>query len=180
MDLEERGYALVTLYRPSNVDDPETLRGILEALADVAALLPVLFPAHPRTVKMLQTLGLSDMVSIGGAPAAGTVSCIEPVGYVDFLRLMMGARLVLTDSGGIQEETTILGVPCLTLRWNTERPITVTMGTNTLVGTDPDAIRSVARAALEAPMPSPSRPPLWDGKAAERIAEAIADWKSLS
>jgi len=176
LGLEPQRYALVTLHRPSNVDDPATLAGILEALATVAASVPVVFPAHPRTVKMMQTHGLERFVTIDAATAvAGAVTCIQPVGYVDFLRLMSDARVVLTDSGGIQEETTILGVPCLTIRHNTERPITVTMGTNTLVGTDPAAIRREAVAAIEGPRPEPARPPLWDGKAGERIAEVILD-----
>jgi UDP-N-acetylglucosamine 2-epimerase (non-hydrolysing) len=104
------------------------------------------------------------------------VSCIEPVGYVDFLALMAEARLVLTDSGGIQEETTILGIPCLTLRANTERPITISMGSNRLVGSDPDAIAAAAAEALELPRLAPVRPPLWDGKAGERIADAVVEW----
>ena len=174
LGLEPERYALVTLHRPSNVDDPVTLTGILEALSAVAASVPVLFPAHPRTVKMMRTHALERLVSLDASVAKpGVVTCIEPVGYVDFLRLMADARVVLTDSGGIQEETTILGVPCLTIRHNTERPITVTMGTNTLVGTDPAAIRREALAAIEGARPEPARPPLWDGKAGERIAEII-------
>jgi len=176
LGLEPERYALVTLHRPSNVDDPATLAGILEALSSVAASVPVLFPAHPRTVKMMRTHELERFVSLDAAVAKpGVVTCIEPVGYVDFLRLMSDARVVLTDSGGIQEETTILGVPCLTIRHNTERPITVTMGTNKLVGTDPAAIRREAVVAIEGPRPAPARPPLWDGKAGERIAEVILD-----
>ncbi|MBI4729061.1 MAG: UDP-N-acetylglucosamine 2-epimerase (non-hydrolyzing) [Acidobacteria bacterium] len=175
--LEESGYVLVTLHRPSNVDDPTTLRGILEALNDVARRAPVVFPVHPRTVRMLQAHGLEGSVRLGGDRAApGAVTCVEPLGYVDFLRLMSCARAVLTDSGGIQEETTILGVPCLTLRWNTERPITVEMGTNRLVGTDPEAIRKEALAALDGGRRPARRPPLWDGKAGERIAEAVVGW----
>jgi UDP-N-acetylglucosamine 2-epimerase (non-hydrolysing) len=174
--LEPERYALVTLHRPSNVDDPETLAGILEALHDLASSVPVLFPAHPRTVKMMQTHALERFVSVDATSAElGVVSCIKPVGYVDFLRLMADARLVLTDSGGIQEETTILGVPCLTIRLNTERPITVEMGTNTLVGTDPEAIRRAGKAAISGSKPVAARPPLWDGRAGERIADVIAD-----
>ena len=177
--LERDGYALVTLHRPSNVDDPATLRGILEALRDVAARLPVVFPAHPRTVKVMRDHGLDELVDLSGAAAAnGVVSCVEPVGYVDFLRLQADARLVLTDSGGIQEETTILGVPCLTLRENTERPITIEMGTNRLVGSNPEVIRREALAALDGPRPPAARPPLWDGKAGERIADEIMAWGS--
>jgi len=167
-------YGLVTLHRPSNVDDPAVLAGILGALAAVAGRLPMLFPAHPRTVKMMRAHGLERFVRIGSTKATtGGVTCVDPIGYVDFLRLMADARIVLTDSGGIQEETTILGVPCLTIRHNTERPITVTMGTNRLVGTDPATIRREALAAIERPKPDPTRPPLWDGHAGERIAEII-------
>jgi UDP-N-acetylglucosamine 2-epimerase (non-hydrolysing) len=179
LGLDANGYALVTLHRPSNVDDPETLRGILEALRDVAARVPVLFPAHPRTVKMMRAHNLDTLVQIDPpSVAAGAVSCIEPIGYVDFVRLMMDARVVLTDSGGIQEETTILGTPCLTLRWNTERPITIDMGTNTLIGPDPEAIRRCAAAAIDGPRPEAKRPPLWDGKAGDRIAVEIVGWHS--
>lgn len=177
LGLTEREYAIVTLHRPSNVDDPHTLRGILEALQDVAARIPVVFPAHPRTVKMMQTSGLQKFVTLDATTIApGTISCIEPVRYIDFLRMIDGARIVLTDSGGIQEETTVLGIPCLTLRWNTERPITVEQGTNKLIGPDPDAMRAEARAVLDARMPGPKRPPLWDGKAGERIADIVVRW----
>ncbi|MGH2785055.1 MAG: non-hydrolyzing UDP-N-acetylglucosamine 2-epimerase [Actinomycetota bacterium] len=160
-------YGLVTLHRPSNVDDPEVLAGILGALADVARELPLVFPAHPRTVKMIERFGLG---------ASDGLRMIEPIGYIDFLRLTADARIVLTDSGGIQEETTVLGVPCLTIRENTERPITVEMGTNRLVGSDPVRIRTEALAAVRGARPSPSRPPLWDGKAGERIADVIVGW----
>ena len=177
LGVDAGGYALVTLHRPSNVDDPATLRGILEALRDVAARMPVVFPAHPRTVKVMRAHGLDGLVDLtGGAAATGAVACVEPVGYLDFLALMASARLVLTDSGGVQEETTILGVPCLTLRENTERPITIDMGTNKLIGSDPDAIRAAAAAALDGPAATPSQPPFWDGKAGERIADAVVAW----
>jgi len=179
LGLEPNRFALVTLHRPSNVDDPETLGGILEALKDVAAKVPVVFPAHPRTVKMMRAHNLDRLVRLDPTSVvAGAVSCIEPVGYVDFVRLMMDARVVLTDSGGIQEETTILGTPCLTLRWNTERPITIELGTNTLIGPDPDSIRRSAAAAIEGPRPEPKRPPLWDGRAGERIASEIVAWQA--
>jgi UDP-N-acetylglucosamine 2-epimerase (non-hydrolysing) len=171
--LPDRGYALVTLHRPSNVDDAATLGGILEALAELATDLPVLFPAHPRTVKMMRAHGLDHFIG-----DAGPVRCVDPIGYIDFLRLMDRARLVLTDSGGIQEETTILGTPCLTLRQNTERPITIEMGTNKLIGSDPGVLVREARASLAAPRPEPQRPPLWDGHAGERIADTILSWGS--
>jgi UDP-N-acetylglucosamine 2-epimerase (non-hydrolysing) len=168
-------YALVTLHRQANVDDPAVLRGILEALCDVAAEVPVLFPAHPRTVKMMGAFGLDALVDLtSGSASLGSISVIEPVGYLDFLRLMDDAAVVITDSGGIQEETTVLGVPCLTLRWNTERPITLTMGTNTLIGTDPNAIRTHGIAAIRAGRSAETKiPPLWDGHAGERIADII-------
>jgi UDP-N-acetylglucosamine 2-epimerase (non-hydrolysing) len=153
------------------------LRGILEALRGIAKDMPVIFPAHPRTVKVMRENDLGSLVDLSGGPAStGAVSCIEPVGYVDFLALMAEARIVLTDSGGIQEETTILAVPCLTLRENTERPITLSMGSNRLVGSDPDAIAAAAAEALELPRLEPVRPPLWDGKAGERIADAVVAW----
>ena len=134
LGLTADAFALVTLHRPSNVDEPETLRGILEALRDVASEVPVLFPAHPRTVKMMRAHNLDALVDVdGGVGKPGAIAVVEPVGYVDFLRLMADARGVLTDSGGIQEETTYLGIPCLTVRDTTERPITVSQGTNRLV-----------------------------------------------
>jgi len=177
LGVSPREYALVTLHRPSNVDDPETLKGILEALRDVAARVPVIFPAHPRTVKVMREHALDSLVDLSGGPATrGSVTCTEPIGYVDFLALMADAKLVLTDSGGIQEETTILGVPCLTLRANTERPITISMGTNRLIGSDPESIARAAEEALDAPPRAGTRPPLWDGKAGERIADAVLTW----
>src|SRR5205085_2132930 len=171
-ELEVAGsdYAVVTLHRPSNVDDPAVLGGILSALARVGGRLPVIFPIHPRTRKNLEEFGLK-----GAAEEGGRVRLIEPLGYLDFLRLYSGARLVLTDSGGIQEETTALGIPCLTLRENTERPITVLMGTNVLVGTDTDRITRAAFNVLDAPHDKQNRqrPPLWDGHTADRILDAL-------
>jgi UDP-N-acetylglucosamine 2-epimerase (non-hydrolysing) len=164
-------YAVLTLHRPSNVDDPVTFAGILEALDQIGRRLPIVFPVHPRTRKAIVDLGLENRVkSIEG------LRMIDPLGYLDFMRLYSGARLVLTDSGGIQEETTVLGIPCLTLRENTERPITVEMGTNIVVGTDPTRITAAALSALERrPDASPARiPPLWDGRTGERIADVLA------
>jgi len=168
--LERGGYALLTLHRPSNVDVPEVLAGILDALAEIQARLPIIFPAHPRTVKRVQEFGLE-----GKLAAMPNLRVTEPLGYLEFLNLMANARLVLTDSGGIQEETTILGVPCLTLRENTERPVTVTEGTNTLVGCDPERIVSEALTVLNGKSKTVRVPELWDGQAARRIAEVI--WK---
>ena len=161
-DLGLRGpYGVVTLHRPSNVDDPASLRKLLGALDALARELPLVFPVHPRTRGRLQTGGLRL------EPPGWTV--IDPLDYPAFLRLMEGARVVFTDSGGVQEETTVLGVPCITLRNNTERLITVEQGTNHVTGTDPGAIEAGFRRALAAPA-VPAVPPLWDGRAAERIA----------
>jgi UDP-N-acetylglucosamine 2-epimerase (non-hydrolysing) len=165
-------YAVVTLHRPSNVDEPEVLGGILSALARIGARLPVVFPIHPRTRKNLAAFGL-----LGARGLGDRVRLVEPLGYLDFLRLYSGARLVLTDSGGLQEETTALGVPCLTLRENTERPVTVELGTNRVVGTDPERIVAEAGRALGKNKQSeaPRVPPLWDGRAAGRILDALVE-----
>lgn len=162
------GYALATLHRPSNVDAPGALLRVLGALAQVAARLPVVFPIHPRTRARVE----ADPAAKALAATAGLLLC-DPLGYLDFLALTDGARLVLTDSGGIQEETTALGVPCLTLRENTERPITVEEGTNTLVGSDPARVVSAAFAVLDGRGKAGRCPPLWDGHAGERIAEVL-------
>ncbi len=163
LGLRAGGYGLATLHRASNVDDGAVLGRLLSALRQVALSCPLVLPAHPRL--------LSRLGEVSGA-VTGRLRVIPPAGYLDFLALQAGARLVLTDSGGVQEETTVLGVPCLTLRDNTERPVTLTHGTNVLAGTDPDQIVSAARRVLAAP-PAPRRPPLWDGRAGERIAQAL-------
>ncbi|WP_250290672.1 non-hydrolyzing UDP-N-acetylglucosamine 2-epimerase [Frankia sp. CiP1_Cm_nod1] len=160
LGLRAGGYGLVTLHRPSNVDDPDVLSGLLEALGKVAERCPLVFPLHPRTRARVE----------GRLPAG--VATLPPAGYLDFLALQAGARVVLTDSGGVQEETTVLGVPCLTLRDNTEREVTVTEGTNQVIGTDPERIVAVAAEVLAYP-PRPRRPALWDGRAGERIAEIL-------
>ncbi len=162
------GYALVTLHRPGNVDEPEKLRAILNALNALAGRLPVLFPVHPRTRARIGRIGFEP------APA---LTLTDPLGYLDFLGLMDTASLVLTDSGGIQEETTSLGVPCLTLRPNTERPITLTQGTNRLLGADPRAILPAAERILAGDVPDGEPPALWDGRAGERIAAIL--WSRL-
>jgi UDP-N-acetylglucosamine 2-epimerase (non-hydrolysing) len=162
--LEERSYAVATLHRPSNVDDQAMLGRLMHSLEEVSQLLPVVFPVHPRTRSRLQALGV--------ATPARLLLC-EPMPYLEFLSLMMQARLVLTDSGGIQEETTCLGVPCLTLRENTERPITVTRGTNRIIGTGPEVILDQVHSVLQKPMPQVLSPPLWDGAAAERIVDVL-------
>jgi UDP-N-acetylglucosamine 2-epimerase (non-hydrolysing) len=163
-------YAVVTLHRPSNVDRREVFERILGALGEIARRLPVVFPAHPRTRKMIEEFGFAQRVA-----AAPGLRVIEPLGYLDFLRLYSGARLVLTDSGGLQEETTALGIPCLTLRENTERPVTVEMGTNVLVGTQAEKIVRAALDVLDAPAGQQARrlPPLWDGQTAGRILDEL-------
>lgn len=160
----ERGYALVTVHRPSNVDNPNTLRAIIRALDELSGRIPVLFPAHPRTLERIR----QDDIR----PGAG-LALTQPLGYLDFLSLMTAARFVLTDSGGVQEETTALGVPCLTLRESTERPVTVSEGTNRILGADPAAIVSAAESLLNGGPPNPRFPALWDGHAGQRIAAEI-------
>jgi UDP-N-acetylglucosamine 2-epimerase (non-hydrolysing) len=163
-DLAVGSYALVTLHRPSNVDQQETLQAFLHMLVRINERTPVLFPAHPRTQAHLQAW---DM-----ALPRGLRLC-APVGYLDFLSLMADARLVLTDSGGVQEETTALGVPCLTLRETTERPVTVTCGTNRVVGTEPCQILAAVKQVLNAGPILKRLPPLWDGQTAPRIARLL-------
>lgn len=158
-------YALLTLHRPSNVDDPEMLRALLGVIAEISHELPVLFPVHPRTRARVEAAGLGPVLD-----AAPGLRLEAPLGYLEFLALQSEARLVLTDSGGIQEETTALGVPCLTLRENTERPITITEGTNELVGTDPARILETARRTLSGGGKRGRVPALWDGQAGERVA----------
>lgn len=169
-DLEAGKYALLTLHRPSNVDNPAILSDLMNVLIELQQDLPILFPTHPRTKLRLQKSGLSEFLTT--APA---LKLVEPLGYLEFLDLMMHARLVLTDSGGIQEETTILGVPCLTLRENTERPITITEGTNILVGTDPSRILHEARSVLQTGGKTGRIPELWDGRAADRIVRVLQE-----
>lgn len=166
LGLEDGGYALVTLHRPSNVDTVETLAPIVDALTDAAASLPVVFVAHPRTIKGLEKFGLKERLG-----SAANVTLLEPVPYVRFMNLVTGARLVITDSGGLQEETTYLGIPCLTLRENTERPITVSLGTNRLA--DAGSLAEHVRSILGGDWPAGQCPPLWDGKTAERAVESL-------
>ena len=170
MGLTAGGYAVATLHRPSNVDDPATLAGLVDVLDAVQSDMPLVFPIHPRTLHHLDATGLRARVD-----AMAGLRLTEPIGYLEFLKLLSHARLVLTDSGGIQEETTILGVPCLTLRNNTERPITCEMGTNRLVGTEPAQIIAAYRQAVTEETGTAQIPPLWDGKAAERIV-----WEMLN
>lgn len=158
-------YALVTLHRPSNVDDSEELGKILAALNEISGNIGVIFPVHPRTRQMMRDLPISNIST--------TLHLVEPIGYLEFLALQRKATLVITDSGGIQEETTFLGVPCLTVRENTERPITVELGTNVLVGRDMDRLKAEVNRILSGKAKTGTIPPLWDGKGGERIADVI-------
>lgn len=169
---KSKPYILVTLHRPSNVDDPEMLRKILVTLGQLAQEVEVLFPIHPRTRQRIYD---SKLVSLASA-----LTLTEPVGYLEFLALQQHATLVITDSGGVQEETTFLGIPCLTVRENTERPITITKGTNCLVGQDMDLLQSEAEQVLSGKIKQGQIPPLWDGRAGERIAAIVANQLSPS
>lgn len=176
LGVSERAYGVVTLHRPSNTDDLITLAGILSAVEEISRRLPLVFPVHPRTRQ-----ALNELHRTGGLMMNPSLHFTPPLGYLDFLKLMSGARLVLTDSGGLQEETTALGIPCLTLRENTERPITVTLGTNLVVGTDPARIVQAAHEVLDVHgdaakgLSHLSTPPLWDGKTATRILDALKE-----
>ncbi len=173
-----RPYVLVTLHRQSNVDRHQDLQGILAALEALAQSYAVVFPLHPRVESRLTEFGLwshVETVERRRTPIAGRIWALPPLGYVDFLGLMAKADAVLTDSGGVQEETTGLGVPCLTLRDHTERPITITHGTNRLIGSDPSAI-AAAMAAIRQRQPRSELPPFWDGHAAERIVAVLEDY----
>jgi UDP-N-acetylglucosamine 2-epimerase (non-hydrolysing) len=177
-----RKYALLTLHRPSNVDEPLVLRQILGVLNGLSTKVPIIFPRHPRTLKQIRKFKLDYLIDDVSAMSSvelmnkdQKVRAIPPLGYFDFLCLMSNSSLVLTDSGGIQEETTILNIPCLTLRNNTERPITLTEGTNFLVGTDPELIRSKAIDIIENGIPKKRTPMYWDGKAAKRIVNILTN-----
>lgn len=166
--VEARRYALVTLHRPSLVDDPERLGDAMEVLEELAGELPVVFPAHPRTAARL---------AARRSASGGQLRVVSALGYLDFIGLEDQARLVITDSGGVQEETSALGVPCLTYRTTTERAVTIDLGTNRLVGTSPAALRAALREELERPVrPAACTIPLWDGRAGPRAAEAVAAW----
>jgi UDP-N-acetylglucosamine 2-epimerase (non-hydrolysing) len=171
----DSSYVVLTLHRPSNVDDAGTLTALLEALHELGRYCPILFPVHPRVRPQLEPLEHVAWLapeSSDPCPKKG-LTCVSPLGYLEFIHLMSRARLVLTDSGGIQEETTILGIPCLTLRDTTERPVTVTHGTNRVIGTDPRRLVREALRALEEPPRPPTPPPLWDGQAARRIVDLL-------
>lgn len=168
LEIVDSPFALVTLHRPSNVDRADRFSEILQVLAEISQDMPVVFPIHPRTRNNIERLELGPQVQ-----AAPGIRLVEPLGYLDFLKLMSDAAVVLTDSGGIQEETTILGVPCLTLRENTERPVTITQGTNRLTGWRAAAILSAYQEVRSRPQGPRSAPEKWDGRAAERIAQVL-------
>ncbi|MFF4689772.1 non-hydrolyzing UDP-N-acetylglucosamine 2-epimerase [Streptomyces sp. NPDC001307] len=161
-------YGLVTLHRPANVDDPGVLAALLKAMGEIAGRCPLVLPVHPRAAGRLTEIGVP-----------GGIRLVPPAGYLDFIALQDSARLVLTDSGGVQEETTALGVPCVTLRDNTERPITVERGTNVLAGRDPARVVTTVNRVLDDP-PAPRRPELWDGHASDRIADVLLEGGSAS
>jgi len=165
---ESSPYALITLHRPANVDDADMLRTLVDALGEIARDIPCIFPLHPRTQRRMEELGIQ---------AGKGLVLIGPQGYLEFLALERHATVVITDSGGIQEETTCLGVPCLTLRDNTERPITVSLGTNTLVGRDVNLLKKEVTAVLNGGGKRGRVPPLWDGNAGERIAQTLVEWQ---
>jgi UDP-N-acetylglucosamine 2-epimerase (non-hydrolysing) len=168
--LQARNFVLATLHRPALVDDSELLGPTMEALGDLADSMPVVFPVHPRTRARLEAMGSS---------AAGKVTLAEPMDYTDFIGLEAEARLVVSDSGGVQEETSVLGTPCLTYRTTTERPVTIELGTNELVGVDPAALREAAERKLGEDLPAePPKIPLWDGHAGPRAAAAVEGYLS--
>ena len=177
LQLNKAQYGVVTLHRPSNVDDVRILEGLVEALCVTAQRCPLVFPVHPRTIGALKSLDrFRSCLYFGDGPTPATgIRCMDPIGYLDFMALVANARIVLTDSGGLQEETTVLGIPCLTLRENTERPVTVTHGTNRVIGATPSRIVSEAAKLFDHPIQPPVPPPLWDGQAAERIVTILLD-----
>ena len=182
LSLKPGGYAVLTLHRPSNVDDRTQLRKTIEAILAIAKHIPVLFPCHPRTAARISEAGISALTTWEGGPiSVDGLWKMPPASYLDFLGLVDKAAFVLTDSGGIQEETTYLGVPCLTYRDNTERPVTVSLGTNKLIGSNPTLLEREALAILDNGMRKPAngasvRPPLWDGKTAPRIVDVLKDY----
>lgn len=168
LNRDHQPYALLTLHRPSNVDNEKTFDGILTALEQIEREIPIIFPIHPRARKMLEHFHFGARIA-----RMKNFNLIDPLGYLNFLSLMEKAKFVLTDSGGIQEETTVLGIPCLTLRNNTERPVTVEVGTNVIVGMDPNKIVNESFKILSGQSKKGKIPPLWDGKAAQRIVDVV-------
>ena len=180
LGLRRGGYGVVTLHRPSNVDDPETFHGLVESLATIAMQLPLVFPMHPRTRAHVKEFGLEEYFTFSSLDSVldsrlSPLHCLDPLGYLEFMSLMADSRLVLTDSGGLQEETTMLGVPCLTLRENTERPVTISHGTNRLLGVSSSRITSEASRVLATAPSVTAHPPLWDGQAAKRIVTVLRE-----
>jgi UDP-N-acetylglucosamine 2-epimerase (non-hydrolysing) len=177
--IKENSYALLTLHRPSNVDSKDVFKNLLQALKEISKMIPIVFPAHPRTQKQIEAFGCKNhfdylgLKSIGHPNLKNSIYILNPLPYLEFLNLMKNAKFVLTDSGGIQEETTILGIPCLTLRENTERPVTINRGTNILVGTDPLKIIKETKNILSGKIKLGKIPKLWDGKAAKRIVKIL-------
>jgi UDP-N-acetylglucosamine 2-epimerase (non-hydrolysing) len=171
LGLQTKQYATLTMHRPGNVDDKNILQGILEALTEISKSLPIVFPMHPRTRKMVEQFGFNNYFNFGDK--AEGIWVTEPLGYLEFLHLNMNAKLVLTDSGGLQEETTVLGVPCITMRPNTERPITCEIGSNVMVGNNKEIILSEAFKILTGQVTQQGIPEKWDGHAAERIVEVL-------
>ena len=168
LELKKNDYAVLTLHRPSNVDNKESLEYVLDILNEIQKKIKIVFPIHPRTLKNLDNFGLMDKVK-----AQKNLIITEPLGYLDFLNLMSNSRFVLTDSGGIQEETTVLGVACITMRNNTERPVTVKEGTNVLVSTDKGKIIEASNKLIKGANFKAKIPKFWDGKASERIVKVI-------
>ena len=168
LGLQPGQYGVVTLHRPANVDDPATLAGLVDVLVEISADIPLVFPVHPRTAERLAQAGLIDRFE-----QAPGIHLLSPLGYLDFLSLTSQARVIVTDSGGLQEESTVLGIPCLTMRPNTERPVTVEVGTSTLIGSDPDKLRRYLLEVLEGRYRQGRCPDLWDGQAAGRIAKLL-------
>jgi UDP-N-acetylglucosamine 2-epimerase (non-hydrolysing) len=171
LGLQPGSYATLTMHRPGNVDDKVTLQAILEALCEISRRLPIVFPIHPRTKKMAEQFGLAHFFNSGDRVEGIWIT--EPLGYLEFLNLNMNAQLVLTDSGGLQEETTVLGIPCITMRPNTERPITCEVGSNIMVGNCKEKILQEAFKVLNGELPQGRIPEKWDGKSAARIVEIL-------
>jgi UDP-N-acetylglucosamine 2-epimerase (non-hydrolysing) len=170
--LEKKKYGFVTIHRPSNVDDGNTLKSLLSLLYELAEHMPLVFPVHPRTSASAKRFGLDSLLR----PNQDRLFCIPPQPYLESISFMADAAVVLTDSGGLQEETSVLGIPCLTLRENTERPITLELGTSRLVGNNPEKIRAAFQDVMNGTWPRGQRIPLWDGKAANRVVKELVDW----
>jgi UDP-N-acetylglucosamine 2-epimerase (non-hydrolysing) len=176
---EQNGFGVITLHRPSNVDEPEILKMLMDTFVELSSTLPLLFPCHPRTVSRLESLGfdgLGEVTDEGAQLGESRIWIVPPQGYLEFLYLLSHAKVVLSDSGGIQEETTVLGTPCLTLRENTERPITLEEGSNVLVGRDPDRIRAEFQSVMARGNSEPRIPEKWDGGSSIEIARLLTDW----